>query len=212
MSARLNYDNAVKALNGAFPGVPVTQRFRLTQSFLRVEQGLAVGKTLYQFPILTTETQLGIFNTEQRLKLQDSFVMSSIGIFIAKPSSAVDATFELDTYANATKYTNAAAINALYNGSFNLAVNNDLLVPNWDVQRHFLRPQTQLTGATNSPLDQKRMEEDGFYPVEPNLVLIGSKNNLLQINLPAALTAVDANSRVVIFMRGILAQNSTVVS
>lgn len=212
MSARLVYDNAVKALTTAFPGANVTRQFRMTQSFLRLEQAISTNKTIYQFPILVNETQLGIFNTEQRLKLQDSFVISTLGIYLAKPSSGVDATFELDTYPNTVKYASAAPLTALYNGTFNLSVNNDLLVPAWDLQKHFLRPQTQTTAATNSPLDQKRLAEDSLYPVEPNIVLIGSKNNLLQITLPAAISAADANSRIVVFMRGVLAQNSTVVS
>lgn len=207
VAARMVYDNALRALNQAYPG----QRFKTTQSFLRLELALSTTKTQYQFQVLnqTTGSQ---FNTEQRLNLQDSFVISEMGVFIAGPSSSTDTTFELDTYANTVNYTNAAAMNAIYNGVLSIAVNNDVIMPAWDLQRHFYRPQTQVTAAANSPLDQKRIAEDGLYPVEPNIVLIGSKNNNITISLQAALSAVDANSRVVLLLRGVLAQNSTVVS
>jgi hypothetical protein len=43
-------------------------------------------------------------------------------------------------------------------------------------------------------------------------VLIGSKNYIPSIILPAALAAVETVQRAVIIFRGILAQNSTVIS
>jgi hypothetical protein len=209
IAARMVYENALQALAQAYPGQDL-RKFKCTQSFLRLELALSITKTQYQFQILnqTTGSQ---FNTEQRLNLQDSFVTSEMGIFLAKPASAVDSTFELDTAANAVTYTNAAAMQAIYNAVLQINVNNDVIVPAWDLSRHFYRPQTQLTAAVNSPLTQKRLSEDGFVPVEPNIVMVGSKNNIITINLQNALTAVDANSRIVLILRGVLAQNSTSV-
>jgi hypothetical protein len=209
-AARMVYDNAQIALARAFPGQDIRQ-FKCTQSFLRLEQALSITQTRYQFQILNQTTGAG-FNTEQRLNLQDSFVVSGIGIFLGKPSSSTDTTFELDTYGNTVKYTNAAAMNAVYNGVMQITVNNDVILPAWDLSRHFYRPQTQQTAAANSPLDQKRLAEDAFYAVEPNITAIGSKNTQITINLQAALSAVDANSRLIVVLRGVLAQNSTVVS
>lgn len=209
-AARMVYDNARIALSKAFPGQDINQ-FKCTQSFLRLEQALSITQTRYQFQILN-QTTGAQFNTEQRLNLQDSFVVSGIGIFLGKPSSSTDTTFELDTYGNTVKYTNAAAMNALYNGIMQITVNNDVILPAWDLSRHFYRPQTQQTAAANSPLDQKRLAEDAFYAVEPNITAIGSKNTAITVNLQAALSAVDANSRLIIVLRGVLAQNSTVVS
>jgi hypothetical protein len=210
IEARMVYDNAVRLLRQAFPNQDVS-RFKTTQGTLRLELALSTALTNYQFQILN-QTTGAQFNTEIRLNLQDSFVISSMGIFIAKPSGSTDTTFELDTYANATKYTNAAAMNAIYNGQLQCKINNDVVIPAWDLQRHFYRPQTQLTGATNSPQDQKRLAEDSFYPVEPNVIAIGSKNTQFSVVLPTALTAIDANSRIILLARGVLAQNSTVVS
>lgn len=217
IAARMVYDNAKKAIQTAFSDKPnILSQCKLTQGFLRVSQALVVGQTLYQFPVLVNETQLGIFNTEQRLNQQDSFVISELGIFLSAPASTTDATYRLQTYANTQVFTgaNAAAVQAVYNGAFSLTINNDILIPKWDLFRHLVINQTQQTAALGaaSPNDQIDGKADGFYPVEPNLVLIGSKNNVLQIQLPVGVTAIQANSRIEILMRGVVAQNSTVVS
>lgn len=210
IASRMVFDNAQRLLSAAFPGQNIRQ-FKCTQSYLRLELALSTTITNYQFQILnqTTGSQ---FNTEQRLNLQDSFVISSLGIYVGLPASATSTTFELDTYCDTVKYTNAAAMNAIYNGQLQVKINNDVVVPAWDLQQHFYRPQTQLTAAANSPLDQKRLSEDSQSAVEPNIIAIGSKNTNFSVVLPTALTAVDANSRIILLMRGVLAQNSTVVS
>lgn len=209
-AARMVYENAQISLARAFPGQDIRQ-FKCTQSYLRLELALSTAQTTYQFQILnqTTGSQ---FNTEQRLNLQDSFVISQLGVFLGHPSGSTDTTFELDTYCDTVKYTNAAAMNAIYNSQLQITVNNDVIVPAWDVAKHFYRPQTQTTAAANSPLNQKRLAEDGFYAIEPNITAVGSKNTVIQINLKAALSAVDANSRLIVYLRGILAQNSTSIS
>ena len=91
-----------------------------------------------------------------------------------------------------------------------LTVNNRQIVPASDLTKFLQVPQTQATAATNSPIDQF----DGQWAtvVEPNLVLIGSKNSLINITIPSAFAALDSNTRVVIICRGVLAQNVTVVS
>jgi hypothetical protein len=210
IAARMVYDNAQRLLAGAFPGQSV-KAFKCTQSYLRLELALSTAITNYQFQILN-QTTGAQFNTEQRLNLQDSFVISSLGVFLALPTGATDTTFELDTYPNPVKYVNDVPLTNLYNGQLQIKINNDVVVPAWDIQQHFYRPQTQQTAAANSPLDQKRLAEDSMIAVEPNLIAIGSKNTQISIVLPTAFTAVDANSRVVLLMRGVLAQNSTVVS
>lgn len=212
IDARLVYENAKTALQKAFPGVPnIVQRCKLTQNTYRFEQPLVAGNTLYSFPILVNENVYS--NTEKRLLQQDSAIVYEIGIFIAKPASATDTAFYPRTYPNSVEFgANAGAQIALYNGNLSLAVNNDILISNWDLIKHLQVPQTQATAATNSPIDEFNGSESGFYPLEPNIVLVGSKNNVINITLPKGITAVEANSRVIIIARAITAQNSTVVS
>jgi hypothetical protein len=75
-------------------------------------------------------------------------------------------------------------------------------------------PQTQQGAAsTATTIDQNDATEFGYYPVEPNIVLVGSKNNVISLELPGAISTLQATTapRIVVIMRGILAQNVTPV-
>jgi hypothetical protein len=219
--ARMVYNNAIRSVMKAF-GLPspsaVLKNFKLTQSSLRLELPYVIGNNQYNFNVLVNQAQPAINNTEVRLNLQDSFVLSSLGFFSGLPSSAVDNTFKLDTYLNTTKYgaADALAMQVIYNSTLQLSVNRNVLIPNWDMWKHWYVPQTQ---QTVSPLvagdddSQYRGAEDGFYPVEPNITLIGSKNTQIGLNINGpGISAIAANSRVILLLRGVLVQNSTVVS
>lgn len=208
--ARLVYKNTRDALAAA--GVNVANTV-LSQSYLRFENTLSTTKTSYDFGVLNNQTLGGSaqFPTEQRLNLQDAFYISEIMVYVGKASSTTDASYKLSTYPSPTVFTTGAtSLYTLYNGVLSLTVNNRQIVPVSDLTKFLQVPQTQATGATNSPIDQF----DGQWAtvVEPNLVLIGSKNSLINITIPSAFSTLDANTRVVIICRGILAQNVTVVS
>lgn len=221
MNSRLVFLNAKQLLIRA--GVSVADS-KLTQSFLRLENQMLVGKTQFQFFLLTTQVNNAglIFNTEQRLNQQDSFVAAAWGVFLSKPSSNSDATFILASYANPSVFTTvnaASSAQTIYNSYFQLAVNNDIIVPAWDAYRHRSVPQTQFltfvppaTGATVPNEDQIDGASDAFHPVEPNIVFIGSKNNVLNLIMPAAFTAVETFGRMTVLFRGVLAQNSTIIT
>ena len=208
--ARLVYKNTRDALAAA--GVNVGQTV-LSQSYLRFENTLSTTKTSYDFGVLNNQTISGStqFPTEQRLNLQDAFYISEIMVYLGKASSTTDASYKLSTYPSAQIFTTGAtSLYTLYNGVLSLTVNNRQIVPVSDLTKYLQVPQTQATGAANSPIDQF----DGAWStvVEPNLVLIGSKNSLINITIPSAFSTLDANTRVVIICRGVLAQNVTVVS
>lgn len=215
--ARMVFENSKEALIKAFNGNrDILRVVKLTQGTLRFEQPLVAGQTMINFPVL--DNQAVFSNTEDRLILQDSFIISGIKIATGAPSSATDNTFLLDSYPNVVKYgaAPAAALGAFWNATnMQIAVNNDIILPKWDTFRHFNSPETQQTAAlgAGSPGDQDRGAFDGWYPVEPNIVLIGSKNTTIQLLFKGAgLTSVLANSRAIVMVRGVLAQNSTVVS
>jgi hypothetical protein len=218
VNARLVYENAKKNLTDAQVSI---QAAKLTQSFLRLENQLIIGKTQFQFPVLNNQPNFSgvIFPTEQRLNQQDSFVAAMWGVYVSNPASNTDATFILHSFPNPQVFTpaDAAPLETIYNSYFQLAVNNDIILPAWDVSRHRLVPFTQggilpFTAATILPEDQIDLSSDGFFPVEPNIVFIGSKNSVLNLLMPAALTAVAAFERLTIIFRGVLAQNSTIIT
>ncbi len=218
-NSRLIYEKAKENLAAA--GVSLASA-KLTQSFLRLENQLIVWKTAFAFPVLNNQPNAvpgTIFNTEQRLNQQDSFVSAMWGVFLSKPSSNTDATFILHTYPNAQTFSTgsvAAAAETIYNSYFQLSVNNDIILPAWDAARHRLVPMTQngviITAQTIAPIGEIDLGSDGYYPVEPNIVFIGSKNNVLTLLLPAALAAVETFQRISVVFRGVLAQSSTIIT
>jgi hypothetical protein len=221
LDLRMVFENAKVAVNKAFSDlkdkfgnpINISDVCKLTQSTYRFERPLEVGNTVYQFPVLANQDIFS--NTEQRLLQQDSAVIYQLGVFLGAPASATDAAFLPDSYPSPVKYgANATPANAIYNSMLSITVNNDILVPNWDVLKHLNVPETQQTAAlgAGSPQDEMRGCHDGYYPMEPNVVLIGSKNNVIKIQLPVGLTAVLTNSRLIVIARCIVAQNSTVVS
>jgi hypothetical protein len=144
-------------------------------------------------------------------------VVSSIGIFAAIPASSSTTAFRLYTYPNTTAFSTSGAATALYNlynGKMSVVVNNRQIVPAWDIYRHLYVPQTQQGAASTATTeDENDATEFGYYPVEPNIVLVGSKNNVISLELPGAISTLEAGTapRIVVIMRGILAQNVTPV-
>lgn len=211
---RLAYEKAKAAVQNAGFSIDTAV---LSQSYLRSEVALVTGRTQYQFPILINDNSQPITNTSQLLNLQDAFYVSQLFIGFAKPASATSSEFKLNTYPDTSVFTSANTAESLYsfyNGSLQLTVNNRQIVSAYNVSRHLFVGQTQ--GTTNavpalSTIAQQDGSTSGFYPIEPGLVLVGSKQNVLTVNIPQGLTAVEANSRVVIIFSGHLAQNVTPV-
>lgn len=213
INERESYNNARMALANANAGVANFNiaQYKLTQSYLRLEQQLVTTQTQYKFPILINEQP--ITNNETRLNLQDAFIVSGIGIYLALKSGPTDTAFISQTYPDPGIFTTgAAALRAVYNADMRLAVNNNVLLTAWPLDRHYLAPQTQTQAGPPAFLNQKDMSTDGIIPCEPNIVLVGTKNNELTVNLRSALTAVDANTYLQIKLFGILAQNSTSIA
>ncbi|MET0461910.1 MAG: hypothetical protein ABW007_02105 [Chitinophagaceae bacterium] len=215
--SRLIYMTAKKGLIEGGCTQESIDRAILAQSFLRFEQPLTTTSTLFNFPVLTNASNNGQAQraTEKRLKLQDALFCSELAVFITKASSSSATNLLLNTFPNPVTYpTGSAALQSFYNGQLRVTVNNDVLIPGMDLQRFQIVPETQLTGATNSPVDEfyGDGELSAFTVIQPNLTFIGQKDTQVVIELPGNISALDANVYAVIIARGILAQNVTVVS
>ena len=216
IGTRLAFEKAKEGIKAA--GFGLGQAV-LSQSFLRTEVILNNNSTLYQFPVLVNDNFSVVTNTSKLLALQDAFYCSELALFFAAPTSVTDTTYPLVTYPNTTQFSasQADSLNTFYNGIMTLTVNNRQIVPAWDLQRHYYAPQQQqttdadYTTSTINYVDQRDGSTSAFVPVEPGLVLVGSKQNQLQIQLPSALANVAANSRAILVFRGHLAQNVTSV-
>lgn len=193
---------------------------KLSQGEIRLEVELNTQNNRFVFGVTPNQANSTnvIFNTENRLNLQDSLIASEYGIFVAQPSSRTDTAYVLNTYGNTQVFAaaDAAALDSTFysNGFLQTKVNNDVVIPYRGLINHWYKPQTQQTAAigAGSPKDQLRGAEDGYVTQEPNLLLIGSKNYQPEIVLPSALASAASFLRAVLIYRGVLAQNSTVIN
>jgi len=194
---------------------------KLSQSEIRLEVELNATNNSYVFGLTANQQNSSnvIFNTENRLTMQDSLICNEYGFFVGNPSSQSATDWELKTYGNTQTFaagTDANLLNTtLYgHGYFRMTCNNDVVMPYRGLFNHWYRPQTQQTAALGaaSPADQIRGAEDGFITDEPNILLIGSKGYIPQIILPAAMALTATNIRAILLFKGVLAQNSTSVS
>lgn len=232
MSARESFQMAkklfFKAFRNQFPqgaqGDQLTMNYveslKLSQNEVRLEVNLATTASNFVFGLTPNQQNTSgvTFLTENRLNLQDTFCVNEYGILVAQASGNTDTTFKLNTYGNTQIFAaaDAAALDSTFyaNGGFQIKCNNDVIMPYRGLFNHYYAPQTQQTAALGaaSPKDQQRGAEDGFITAEPNIILVGSKNYVPEIVLKAAMASAAANLRAVLIFRGILAQNSTVVS
>ena len=219
MSARLVYKNGLDVIREA----GLTEKVvKLTQSSLRLENQLVSNRTAYPFAVLVNATSNAsntVFNTEVRLNQQDSFIVSAIRLTIGEPSSAVDTTFVDCTYPSPAIFVTsgeAAALETLYKGQLKMTINNVVVMPTLQLGRFRKVPFAQKVAAAANQNgiadDSFDASSDGIMYCEPNIVLIGSKNNLIEIDLPAAIATVGSFTRLTLEFRGLLAQNSTIIT
>lgn len=214
MGQRMIFENAKSLVRSLGYGV---DQAVLTQSYLRSETALSTSIANYHIPVLVNDTQNGAVRVnEKRLNLQDIFVASEIAVLIGVGASSTT-TAKLYTYPNPQIFTTttAADLYSVVNGSLNLTINNQQVLPAWDVYRHYFVPQTQggvgVTSQTIFPIDQDDASVNGFYPVEPGIVMNGAANINFQLTANGAPATILANSFICVIQRGILLQNVTTV-
>ena len=199
------------------------ERAKLTQSQIRSEVAMSDSVTRFHFPVTINDSQNGnAFNTEKRLQLQDVFIVSSIALAVAVPASGTDAMYELFTYSNLTKFATAntaeSVRGAYSNGNLSMIVDNDQVLPFFPTNCLYRAPITQegvdvgYTASGVNLVDSRDGSNDSIFQIEPNLILAGNAQIDISLNLPGAMTAVEANSRFVLLMYGLLAQNCTKIA
>lgn len=206
VGARMTFENA-KALVRSL-GYSVDHA-KITQSYLRSEVALSTSSANYHIPVLVNDTQNGAVRVnERRLNLQDIFVATEWSITFGLGGST-QTNAKLYSYPNITAFpTGANDLWSILNGYLSLSINNDLIVPAYDVFRSYFVPQTQQAGGTS---DQWDASQNTFYPVEPGIVMNGAANINFQLNANGAPAVVDTNAFICVQQRGLLLQNVTTV-
>jgi hypothetical protein len=218
MGARMTFESAKALVKGL--GYSVEQAV-LTQSYIRSEVAMSTSIANYHIPILVNDTQNGAVRVnEKRLNLQDIFIATEIAVVFGIGAGTTTSS-PLYTYPNSTAFaTGGTALWTIYNGYLNLSVNNQTVLPAWDVLRHYYAPQTQQNTNFNSATatapgvytqDQLDLSESPFFPVEPNIVLNGAANIQMSLSANGAPSAIATNSFICVLTRGILCQNVTTV-
>lgn len=189
----------------------------LVNHSIRGEVLLNTSATSFQVPLIATNSA-ATTNTSNLLALQDMFVINKIGVFVAAPSSATDTAYKLFTFGDATAFTGGAntAVEGMYNNAFLKYTNNQRVVlPYWDLKRHHRVPKTQTaanawySASGEALVNAEDGAIDGFYPVEPSVLLNGAGNAVMELDLKGALSAVTTYQRLIIILRGILLQNAS---
>jgi hypothetical protein len=211
VGARLAFEKAKQGVKSAGYNLGTAV---LSQSYLRSEVLLTTTQTLYTFPILVNDNSVagGITNTSNLLALQDAFYCSELALYFAVPGSSTASNYALNSYPNATTFPAGAddELYSIYNGKMSIIINNRQIVPSLDLYRFYDAEQTQAPAVANAK-DQFSGKMTGKYVIEPGIVFVGSKQNIVQISIPNALASVTAGSRMILYMVGHLAQNITPV-
>jgi len=191
----------------------------VVQSELRLESALSATATQFNFNMSKTTSG---FNTEVKLDLNDMFFVTEINVQVAAPSSATASDFRLFNYGNRAVFSAAntfASIEGLYaNGVLNVSKDQVLYLQQWALRKHYHVPIWQdslTTGFTTTGSTAPNGTDaydgacDGFYPVVPGINFSGKDNVNISISVPTNLTAVVANSRIVMTLRGFKAFNAS---
>ena len=211
---RMTFENA-KALVRSL-GYSVDHA-KITQSYLRSEVALSTSSANYHIPVLVNDTQNGAVRVnERRLNLQDIFVATEWSVTFGI-GNATNTKAKLYSYPNTTAFTGTSDDDlwSLYNGYLSLSINNDLVIPAYDVFRSYFVPQTQQYVGSGAPgtdfTDQWDASQNSFYPVEPGIVMNGAANINFQLIAGGAPATITADSFICVQQRGLLLQNVTTV-
>jgi hypothetical protein len=194
----------------------------LIQHTLRSEVALSATATSFHIPLLANDPlSPQPFNTENRLALQDIAVVTSMSVCVAKPASTTDTQFGLYNYGDTSVFSSAntaTSIRGMYsNGYIKYTNNQQVVLPYWDLNRHYnvpmQQPQTHPYYAANADafISSYNGSVDGFYPVNPGVIINGAGNVDMNLILRGNLTAVETNQRLVVLFRCVLLQNASSV-
>ena len=198
---------------------------RASEGTLRLEQKLGTSGS-YTFQVNQAQNQIV---SEQRLKVGDSFICTSIGFYIKKcvtslgvptiiaPTDAEQTIANLRTFPNPTVFVGAGEsqnLEALWNSRIQININSVNITEQFDTarMRRVGVAQQGVASAVGSNYGRDEWTDYmyGMVSFQSDICLNGQANSQLQLILP---TAVDCNvvatntNNAVILLKGILIQN-----
>jgi len=194
-----------------------------TQSTLRLESDALGTQSSVDFNLIKGSGNYTQHETEKRLSITDNFIVTEIGFYILKVTTAgTNRGDTLRTFPNAVQFSGsneATNLMNLYNGYLGITIDGkQILAGQWDLMRHYRVGSAQkgvLTAAsgTGNAWDQSTWDTAsyGMFPVTPTITFYGSSNNLITLNLPAAVNMAGTSSTnyAVLLFRGYLDQSAS---
>jgi len=231
-------------------GIPVdnVRLDDLTQGFLRSPIDLQTNLSKLQFPMSTLDqasiTGAPNIPITNLVAAVDAFVAGQMSYYlmIYSYSGGNQINMDFTTGNNFTPTTypspwenNGTGVNwdpgcmIFWLGYIKIEINSKILYKQWDLLRHYNAPMTQATPGYPTPSNyipkQKNQYDggqDGFYPMEPLPVFSGSKQNVVELYLPANIPTTIAPfnqtgigygttfiAKAVLHFRGITCQNAS---
>lgn len=196
----------------------------ISNSDLRCEVALAAQSTVRFYVPANQGTVLA---SEIRLNLNDAFVITHIGLRVAKVAAASPSVNQivnkkLYTYPNSFVFDGTSGDDnmwALYNSSFSFTVNKKTFIPNLSTH-NFMRigdaQEGSQTGLITGPTYARQANDSlpnglfGYWEVD-EMVITGTQDIVPQITLPAGFTSDFAEASEVnyacLLIKGYLLQN-----
>jgi len=197
-AVKANYDKIAqrqaikKGMSKEEASKKVRSNVRLTQSSLILMKAITPSSNVYKFSILENDNASPPFPEEIRLNLNDEFTSYEMGYYlvagtILEGDPDLDEGKEFFTYAPMELNSSFVAVQKGWNGVVDIEVNKINRLDNWDLKKHNFVPRTQFqsAGAVLPSATQPSMDfaENGTYPMQPMLVLSGSKKTKIGVTL-----------------------------
>jgi len=181
-------------------------------SFLRMEDVILNGKTVFEFNVLLTGKEV---RTEVKLDKNDTFIVNKIGLFLyLRNRQLEDETIQfLQTFAN-TAYFNANAgfnplhLEAIYNGKIEIKRGVKVILENFDTH------QFRYVGF-NQALQSSKEHDAGFVEIIPSFRIPGREQVKITLSVPtfSAIqwqnTNANLENRVVLMFKGFLIKGAS---
>jgi hypothetical protein len=182
----------------------------ITQKDLRLEVALSAQKSSYRL-----DTREGNSNVDGPLEIKlnqnDIFMVTAIGVALRKVNG--DVHKPLQTFPDPKYFAGAGeaqALEAIYNGT--MSVTTDSLKRVDEMALHHCR---FVPGVQNDTTDNilpgygPTLEERGYFTINPNIILDGSKSNIIDVILGAGSLAAIAGpgpdvNHLVVLLHGFL--------
>jgi hypothetical protein len=185
-------------------------------SFLRMEDVILNGKTVYEFSVLQTGKET---RTEVKLDKNDTFIVNKIGLFLYLRDRNLEdeAVQVLQTYVNENYFVPGPGfspihLEAIYNGKIEIKRGVKVILENFDTHQFRYVGVTQQSVAN---FQSSREHDSGFVEIIPSFRIPGREQVKITLSVPTFSGILWQNTngalenRVVLIFKGFLIKGAS---